>query len=260
MVSEVFAPAPQAVILCGGYGTRLASLLGDLPKPMIDVCGKPFLEHQVLWLAKHGVQKFLLLASYRAEKITAHFQSARLKALGLTIDFCLEQTPLGTGGALLQAKGQIEDRFFLINGDSFLETPSTDFTRAWQLLSQPLGLMSAFCNPNPQSSAFEDNNLLLESSEQSSTPTKILRYAKRSGDPKMLHVDAGMSLYSKGIFDFLPLSASTETAFSFEEQWLPHLIQSGRLYGLPVNTPPYDIGTPTRLETFKHWILTQSPR
>ncbi|MBX3606923.1 MAG: NTP transferase domain-containing protein [Piscinibacter sp.] len=109
-----------AIILAGGLGTRLRSAVPDLPKPMAPIAGRPFLEHQLdFWIAQ-GVGRFILSVGYRHEAISGHF-GARYR--GAAIDYAVEATPRGTGGALLLAAARLPDDrpALLLNGDTFFD-------------------------------------------------------------------------------------------------------------------------------------------
>ncbi len=106
----------QAFILCGGKGERLKPLTDDLPKPMVDVKGKPMLLNLVEYLAGFGVKKFVFATGYRAEKIKEFFGDG--KKFGVEIKYSHETTALGTGGALKNAKLLLDKSFFMLNGDN----------------------------------------------------------------------------------------------------------------------------------------------
>lgn len=109
-----------AIILAGGLGTRLRSAVPDLPKPMAPIAGRPFLEHQLdFWIAQ-GVRHFILSVGYRQEAISGHFGSRWHDA---TLDYAVEATPRGTGGALLLAAAQLPDDrpALLLNGDTYFD-------------------------------------------------------------------------------------------------------------------------------------------
>ena len=112
----------QAAILCGGRGTRLGAITADIPKPLLSVGETPFLDVLVFELARHGVRKILLLAGFQAHQIVEYATSTPLKAqFGLEIVVSIEPQPAGTGGALWHARDQLEDCFFLLNGDSWFD-------------------------------------------------------------------------------------------------------------------------------------------
>ncbi|WP_316151122.1 HAD-IIIA family hydrolase [Cupriavidus sp. BIC8F] len=117
----------QVVILAGGKGTRLRERLGDLPKPLIDVCGVPLLERQVLLAKRYGFNRVLILVNYRAERIAEYCAS---KAnWGLEIQCIDDGEPRGTAGAVLQLLDQLDDEFLLMYGDTMLEVDLDRFHR-----------------------------------------------------------------------------------------------------------------------------------
>ena len=109
----------QAVVLIGGLGTRLGVLTRDVPKPLLDVDGRPFLEYVVAHLARFGVTEILLLAGYHGALVRERYDGRRL--FGATIAVSIEPGPLGTAGALVHAADRLGDRFLLCNGDTFFD-------------------------------------------------------------------------------------------------------------------------------------------
>lgn len=109
----------EAVILAGGFGTRLAGLVRDVPKPMAPVAGRPFLEYILDDLIRQGVTRAVLAVGYKKEVIIKHF---RQNYRGLEILYSEESTPLLTGGAIRQALSLCrEERVFIVNGDTFFQ-------------------------------------------------------------------------------------------------------------------------------------------
>jgi len=109
----------EAVILAGGFGTRLQSVINDLPKPMAPVNGRPFLDYQLLYLKHFGVQRVILSVGHLNEKIIAHYNNT---FEGLEIDYAIEKEPLGTGGGIRLAAEKCKSNSILIlNGDSFFD-------------------------------------------------------------------------------------------------------------------------------------------
>jgi D,D-heptose 1,7-bisphosphate phosphatase len=110
----------QAVILVGGLGTRLGERTKDTPKPMLPVGGRPFLDTLIDELVRYDVfDEILLLAGHKADSIQARYVGTVRGRARLTVS--LEQAPLGTAGALVHAAGLLQDRFLLLNGDSFFD-------------------------------------------------------------------------------------------------------------------------------------------
>ena len=109
----------EAIILAGGKGTRLGSVVKDLPKPMADVNGMPFLSHVLARLSASGVDRVILSVGYRFEDIKGYF-GASFK--GIAIDYVIEGEPLGTGGAVKKAiKRARQEDVFVLNGDTYFE-------------------------------------------------------------------------------------------------------------------------------------------
>ncbi len=118
----------DVVILVGGKGTRLGEITEDKPKPMVDVNGKPFLEHLLMLLKKQGFKDFLFLCSYKSEIIKGYFKDGSNH--GVTIRYEKEETPLGTGGAIINALDKIKTKHFLVlNGDTIFNKDFNLFIR-----------------------------------------------------------------------------------------------------------------------------------
>lgn len=105
----------QAVILAGGFGTRLSHVVSDLPKPLAPISGIPFLDFVVKTLKKQGFDNFVFLTGYKAECIENYFKNLENAV------FVREETALGTGGAILNAFDKLHEDFFVINGDTFFD-------------------------------------------------------------------------------------------------------------------------------------------
>ncbi len=110
----------QAIILAGGFGTRLQSVVKDIPKPMADINGKPFLHHLISYLKSFGFTDIVLSTQYLQEKISKYFGN---NYLGINIKYAIENEPLGTGGAIINSLKYIDNTkpVVILNGDSFLK-------------------------------------------------------------------------------------------------------------------------------------------
>lgn len=107
----------QAAILVGGRGTRLGALTANVPKPLLDVGGAPFLDVILRYLRRHGINRVLLLAGYQAEMITLYGYVAQLQFC-IDVQISTEPEPAGTGGALWYARDRLEEEFLILNGDT----------------------------------------------------------------------------------------------------------------------------------------------
>jgi D-glycero-alpha-D-manno-heptose 1-phosphate guanylyltransferase len=131
----------RAIILAGGMGTRLRTLVPDLPKPMAPIAGRPFLEYLIEKLAAGGVRDIVLSVGYRADAISDHFGARWGEA---AISYVREDEPLGTGGAIaLAARGWAGGSLLVLNGDTFVNLDFADLVR-WRngaALGAPLGMV-----------------------------------------------------------------------------------------------------------------------
>src|SRR5208282_212892 len=107
----------RALIMAGGFGKRLRPLTERIPKALIEVGGRPIIYWQIKWLKSHGIDDFILLGGYRAEKLVKY-----IKSIGYSdnFEFSIEAEPLGSAGALRNAKGLLRDdeEFLVVNGDN----------------------------------------------------------------------------------------------------------------------------------------------
>ena len=109
----------EAIILAGGKGTRLQSVVSDVPKPMADVNGRPFLSYLLHFLSTKGVRKVVLSVGYKHEVISNYYSNC---FENMSICYAIENEPLGTGGALVESLKQVTDsNVLLLNGDSFFD-------------------------------------------------------------------------------------------------------------------------------------------
>jgi len=114
-----------AIVLAGGFGTRLQSVVKDLPKPMADVAGKPFLQYLLDDLSKQGITSAILSVGYKWEAIKNYFGD---HYKNISLSYSIETKPLGTGGAILKAvKNSSSEEFFIFNGDTFFNIPLSHF-------------------------------------------------------------------------------------------------------------------------------------
>jgi D-glycero-alpha-D-manno-heptose 1-phosphate guanylyltransferase len=126
----------EAIVLAGGFGTRLREVVPDLPKPMAPVAGRPFLEILLASLARKRFTRVVLSLGYMADKIIDHFGH---RYLDMDLVYEVEDTPLGTGGAIRAALNRcVDDHAFVFNGDTYLELESDELERRWQATKQAI--------------------------------------------------------------------------------------------------------------------------
>lgn len=133
----------QAVILAGGLGKRLRARLGDLPKPMIPIAGKPLLEHHVELARRHGFGDIRIYACYRADLIEKHFGDGG--RWGVKISVVTEREPLGTAGGILSGLDELAEDFLVLYGDTLV---NVDLSRLWQRHIEAKADGSLLLHPN----------------------------------------------------------------------------------------------------------------
>ena len=140
----------QAVILAGGKGTRLRERLGDLPKPLIDVCGVPLLERQVLLLKRYGFERVEVLVNYRAEAIERF--CAERNHWGLQVRCVDDGEPRGTAGAVLKILDTLDEEFLVVYGDTMLQVDLERFARFHAQAPDAAATLFVHPNDHPQDS------------------------------------------------------------------------------------------------------------
>lgn len=207
-------------ILCGGLGTRLGPLTRDLPKPMIDVGGRPYLERVVESFASTGLRDLVFLTGYRGDVIESHFGDG--SRFGVTIRHSHETEPLGTGGALREARALFGDRFVLTYGDVLRFFDYAAFVR-----DHRGNCLAVYPRQTTGNTDVADG--------------RVLRFDKKVDD--LPYVDAGFSVIETRALDLLP----GEGVVSFEQIVYAELARRGELEAEIVDLDFHDIGTPDEL-------------
>ncbi len=126
----------EAIVLAGGFGTRLKEVVPDLPKPMAPIGTRPFLEILLLSLARKGFKRVVLSLGYMADRIVEYFGNS---VAGMKLVYEIENSPLGTGGAIRQSLKRVEtDHVFIFNGDTYLELEVDEVEKIWQTYNLPI--------------------------------------------------------------------------------------------------------------------------
>lgn len=223
----------QIVILAGGKGTRLSPLTYQVPKPLVRIHSKPFLQFQLELIKSFGFNEVLLLVSYLGNQIEEYFGNGL--NFGLKIKYSYEENPLGTGGALKNAEDEIAEEFLLLNGDTFLPIDYGELIRYFHKFNK-IGVLVAYNN----SEKVAPNNIAIEKSNL------ITHYNKRDSKG-MTHIDAGAMVFKKDVLDLIPKSQIS----SLEEEIFHKLIRRKELLAFPINERFYDMGNFKELEIIR---------
>lgn len=251
----------KTVIMAGGRGTRIASVANDVPKPMINICGKPILEHQIDNLKACGLTDIILVIGYLGEKIKDYFGDG--SRFGVCIEYFIEDHPLGTAGALFKMTQLTED-FLLLCGDVIIDV---DFNRFIAFHKEKKAWASLVAHPNGHP---YDSSLLVTKIEAPKTAGgmpvdthQVICWMAKE-DERLYYknrVNAGIELISPELLketmkNFVPRHPETPDKIDLDRDVLKINIGSGRIYAY--DTPEYvkDMGTPDRFFEVENDIKT----
>lgn len=186
----------EVIILAGGFGTRLSHVISDVPKPMAPIDGEPFLKYIFEYLRKSGVTHTILAVGYKHENIKNYFRN---KYKEIHIKYSIEDTPLGTGGAIKKAMNECcNEDVFIINGDTFFDVDLKEMELFHQKHESKLTIaVKELKNCDRYGSVIIEDN-------------RVKRFAEKTA-VKNGKINGGIYLVNRGIFDSL-----NEKAFSFE--------------------------------------------
>jgi D-glycero-alpha-D-manno-heptose 1-phosphate guanylyltransferase len=220
-----------AVILAGGFGTRLRSVVSEVPKPMAPINGKPFLEILINYWIIQGVNNFILSVGYKHEIIENHFGN---NYRNLDIKYLVEESPLGTGGALIKAISnfKIEQPFLLLNGDTYFEV-SLESLEAFHNLKK-----SAFTF-----SVFKSNNLERYLGLNVNDEMQVLPVESKEVGNESKFVNGGVYIIDPSIININ--NFEMDHFYSFENDILPEIMKEHpAIYACEFDTTFIDIGVP----------------
>jgi D-glycero-alpha-D-manno-heptose 1-phosphate guanylyltransferase len=221
-----------AVVLAGGFGTRVRHLLPGIPKPMAVVGGKPFLEWVIRYLARQGIRNVVLSTGYLSEVIAGYF--LRHPVEGISVCCIPEAEPLGTAGGFLNAVrrcGHTSVAWLVLNGDSLAFADLAELTTRLQA-PDTAGVLAGCAVPD----ASRYGTLQIGSGGE------LLGFAEKH--PGRGVINAGTYLLKATLLRKLP----AKRPLSFERDVFPALIAQGALLKVCVTTGPFlDIGTPESL-------------
>jgi NDP-sugar pyrophosphorylase family protein len=221
-------------ILAGGLGTRLGERVRDTPKPLIEVAGKPFLVHQFDLLRASGAKRVVLCVGYLGERIEAAIGDGR--AYGLEVRYRYDPPGLaGTAGAVRAALDDLDDRFLVLYGDTYLRV---DYAAVEAASHGWPALMTVLENAG----RWDRSNVVYRDG-------RVLRYDKRAPEPDMRWIDYGLSVLTAGAL----AGGAADLADVMHE-----LAEQGRLGGYLATERFYEIGTPESLAEADAFLAAES--
>lgn len=216
----------EAVVLCGGLGSRLREVVNDRPKPMADFHGQSFLEFLLNELHQQGITRVILSTGYMSDYISQRVEEWSTQ---LAIEVVVESELLGTGGAIANAINMVQGQeFFVLNGDSFCQT---DFEHVVAFHYRNNAQATIVATQVDDISAFGSIDLTRDG--------QVLKFTEKQGVKSAGLVNAGIYIFNKILYNQL----SQKQKFSLEYDIFPKLIKQS-FYCYVVSSPLYDIGTP----------------
>jgi len=221
------------VIIAGGLATRMRPLTEKIPKSMLDINGKPFIEHQLKLLSSKGVTNVILCLGFLGEQIKDFVKDGR--RFNINVDYSFDgKKLLGTGGAIKNLSVKLPENFFVLYGDSYLNIDYKTVEEAYKKAGKK-ALMTVYKNEGK----FDASNVVFKNDE-------IVLYSKKIKTPEMNYIDYGLGVFNKSVFDELPEDENFDLAYIYEK-----LSLNKELSGCEVFERFYEAGSPRGLEDLK---------
>jgi len=219
----------RAIILAGGFGTRLQSVVSDRPKALAEVAGKPFIEHQLEWLIGQGITEVTLAVHHMADQIQRFVDHQSSEKI--TVDTVYENQPLGTGGAVtnvIQQKG-IVGKVLVINGDTLFNFSLSQATRFMENRNESVMLIASMMNNVSRFGTIKIEN------------NYVISFQQATGKEEPGVVNCGAYLINASLF-----ANKNIEQFSLEYDLFPELAENKQLIAFTIQEGErfYDIGTP----------------
>ncbi len=225
----------EAIVLAGGFGTRLRSVVSDVPKPMAPVAGRPFLCYLLDRLARQGFSHVVLSTGYLHEKVEAFFRNAYQ---GMAIDYARETTPLGTGGAMVNAlRFCSAPRVMVLNGDTLFDV---DYTRLLRFAESKRTRLALVLREVPDAGRY--GSVVVDPQGQ------VSLFREKDDSASRGLINGGIYCVERSLFDGHALGEP----FSFEKELMQRRYQSEPFYAYADGSYFIDIGIPDDYERAQH--------
>lgn len=221
----------QTVILAGGLGTRIRTVAGDLPKSLIPVGDKPFIEHQLELLKSNGLNRVHMLIGYQGELIQNVVRSGSRYGMKVTYSFEDPKRLMGTGGALVGALTHLEDEFLVLYGDSYLPVDYQAMIRWYRE------------QPRPAAMSVYKNEGKWDASNARILGERVIFYSKKAKKGEADYIDYGLSIFTREIIQrYLTVALPLDLAVIQQD-----LVEGDELAAFKVRQRFYEIGKPEGL-------------
>ncbi len=217
-----------AIILAGGRGTRLKTIISDLPKPMAPIMNVPFLTYQLNYLKHFGIKKVILSVGYLSEKIIAHYNQS---FENISIEYSIEKNPLGTGGGIRMAMSNLnEDLVLILNGDSFFDLNLEQFYNLHLEQKAEFSLALRYVNNSERYGNIEFNST-----------HQITSFIEKNQLNQSGYINAGVYILSKKLY---LQNTKPDINFSIEKDFFEKQLNQLIIKGFEFKDYFIDIGIP----------------
>jgi len=227
-------------LLAGGLATRLRPFTEKIPKALVELAGKPFIDHQLDLLHCNGLRKVVFCLGYLGQMVEEHLGDG--SRLGMQFRYVYDgEKLLGTGGALRRAAHLLDDVFWVMYGDSYMDIDYAAVLNDFSTRNL-LGLMTVLRNND----RWDRSNVVFENG-------RLIRYDKKRQTPDMHHIDYGVALLRRAALDRIPPDQPYDLATLYT-----HLVAEGQMSGHEVTQRFYEIGTPASLEEARRYLESRT--
>ena len=226
----------EMAILAGGLATRLGSLTELVPKSLIEIQHRPFIDWQLRLLSRSGIEKVVICLGHKSEMILDFVGDGARYGINIVYSFD-GPTQLGTGGAIRKALPLLSDEFMVMYGDSYLPTDFKAIEAAFRSIGKP-ALMTVFYNKG----YFDVSNVLFVNGD-------LKKYSKADPMPDMSHIDYGVSTFKRSVFESYAQDVPIDLSNICQD-----LSYSGSLAGYEVRERFYEIGSLGGIDDFREYV------
>jgi len=228
------------VILAGGLATRLYPVTTTIPKALIPIHGRPFIDHQLALLREKGITKVFLCIGNLGNDIEKFVRDG--SQWGIDVQYSYDgDRLLGTGGAIKKATGILPDTFMILYGDSYLDVDFKEVQQRFFSDNLPV-LMTVYHNRNIS----DPSNILMKDG-------RIIRYSKNDHDPAMEYIDYGLIVIQKKIFDPCPSSEPFDLSLILSQS-----VDAGMVSSYETGQRFYEIGSVKGIKETEDYIRNRS--
>ena len=223
-------------LLAGGLATRLRPVTEKIPKALVELAGKPFIDHQLELLKRNGIRKVVFCLGYLGAMVEQHLGNG--SQLGMDLKYAYDGDKLlGTGGAIKRAAHLLDDVFWVMYGDSYMDIDYPAVLHDF-FSRNALGLMTVLRNDN----RWDRSNVVFEGG-------KLIKYDKKNQTPEMKYIDYGVAVLRRSALDRIPAGEPYDLATLYTQ-----LVTEEKMTGYEVTNRFYEIGTPASLEEARRYL------